>query len=500
MAAARAKLIAKGKAAARAFLIALGLLTVPAVASGQARITLLDISAAEASAEAPIDVARLAERNLVWFDGMDEPLLLLDGRSWLIRDNALHLWDQPFPNGFLRTTTSRLPDGTVLGGVSPNHLRFIKRPGEPEFIPLTAAQTHYWNDHLDGSDIVFGKEAPDGPLLVLDGDNFVPSPIPELGPTRQGEFLPWYSAALGGVITAWQADLWFYRIGDAEWTRIEDDARQSWARNWGLYQRGSDDRLSPDGRLLRVISENAIRLDTYRISDGRPVERLPALAGEWYHLDHSQEIFGWHGSQSRQWVTEDEEARIRSNPPRLAVIGLNDTDPTYFPGFSPRVLTDRDGRLSFLYDFSPMPGTDRMYFLHSEGVGFYHAGSVTRLPAQHAETVGDRPRFLTTRDDLYVTGSNGVFHLALDGTLTPVVTGQEQTAGALHWDLDCPGTSVGFFAWDTRIVLLESGGKATELFHSTTPLSPIGLLGDGRSILFRDQDQQLLKVLELDCP
>lgn len=167
------------------------------------------ISAAQARSEVvvrDIDVAgvpgleapgaawdRVPSQSFRVFEGLDVPLIAVRGtdQSWYLDGDRLLEWTQAFPTANALAETVRLRDGTVIGGPSPNHLRYIQRPGEAGFAPLEEADDFYWSDHVEGADIVFGKVSRMGPLMVLEDRRFVPSSVPEKGQTGQGEFLPW---------------------------------------------------------------------------------------------------------------------------------------------------------------------------------------------------------------------------------------------------------------------------------------------------------------------
>lgn len=188
------------------------------------------------------DLANLHESGFYVFEGVDGGLLWVGGQSWHLSNDALLPWTMDFPKALGSHEVFSMGDGRILGGTSGNHLRYILDPQSNVFKDFQAAQGVYWTDYLEGADIVFARRERSGPLLQLDGNTFVPSQIPEHGQTREGEFLPWYSSALGGYFTAWAADLWFFRPGDEHWQEIEEvvvgDIPPSRAPTWGFFCTG----------------------------------------------------------------------------------------------------------------------------------------------------------------------------------------------------------------------------------------------------------------------
>jgi hypothetical protein len=255
---------------------------VASVAQGDVTIRDVDVSAIADLHKPGQTMERISKQNYHVSEGLDVPLLNIRGtkESWLLKDARLEEWTSPFPIASLRASTVELADGAVIGGPSGNLLHFIKPKGEDAFRPIPRADELYWTDHVEGSGVVFAKRSKDGPLLVLEGEHLIPSPIPEKGRTKLGEFLPWYSEALGGYFTAWRADIWYHRLSDPGWQLVKEDNTRSRAPSWGFFQRGSHDVLSPDGSLLNVISKNRLGLTRYKVSNGYPTDELRSLAGQ----------------------------------------------------------------------------------------------------------------------------------------------------------------------------------------------------------------------------
>lgn len=433
------------------------------------------------------------------FDGLDVPLIYIKGtkKSWFLENAQLLQWTHEFPQASGLNETVGLPDGTVIGGPSANHLRFIKSPEQNYFEPLPSAAELFWTDHIEGSDLVFAKKSKDGALLVFDDEKFFPSPVPEKGHTQQGEFLPWYSSALDGYFTAWASDIWFYRIDDPGWRAIKENETHSWAPSWGLYQRGSQDILSPDGSLLKVISENRTSLTQYRVSDGYPIEMLPSLGGQWHRVGDSGEIVGWHRNLFDVQNSEETEERT----PKLVRIPPNSDVPQTFPDLRPLILVHDEKSISYQFRFAKMNGTNRLYFLHKNGFAYFSGGEVSLLPSEWLDTVGELPHFFSTKNALYVAANNGLFLLGQDDTLMKVLIPQIKSGFGLNskvFDLGCDGHSVGFFGRNTGIYSLGPNRKATLVFQSSSPIRVYGVMPDKRSILFAEREGSL-KLLSAHC-
>ena len=446
---------------------------------------------------------RISVRNYYVFEGLDVPLISIRGmqKSWFLKDARLEEWTFPFPKTNLLYETIELPGGAVIGGPSGNHLRFIKPIGKDAFEPIPEAAGLYWNDHVEGSGVVFAKRSKDGPLLVLDGETFLPSPIPEKGYTQNGEFLPWYSEALDGYFTASAADIWFYRLDDPSWQLVKEDKPRSWAPSWGFYQRGSQDFLSPDDSLLKVISKNGNALTQYKVSDGYPNEKLRSLGGQWYQIGDSGEIVGWLGSWHRNLILAEDSEEVEARTPKFVRIPPNSNLPKALPNLRPLILLYDENSISYQYRFANMPGTDRLYFLHEDGFAYYSDGAVTVLPVEWLDTVGKLPHFFATNKALYVVARNGLYLLSQDDTLIEVLAPQEEVGFGLNdkvFDLGCDGQSIGFFGWKTGIYLLDPIGEADLIMQSQSPIRVYGTTADGRSILFSEKEGRL-KLLSAEC-
>ena len=446
---------------------------------------------------------RISTQSFYVFTGLEVPLVSISGTNtnWFIEDAQLREWTFEFPQPNALHETVRLSDGTVVGGPTPNHLRFIKPEGQNVFEPIPEAADLYWSDSVEGSDVIFAKMSMDGALLTFDGEAFVPSPIPEIGQTRQGEFLPWYSKALDGYFTAWAGDIWFHRTGDPDWHQVQENQARSWAPSWGFYERGSQEILSPDGTLLKVISENQQTLGQYRISEGAPTEMLPSLLGQWHQVSGSSEIVGWRGSWQRNLLDTDDHERVAERTPQFVRIRPNSDVPEIYPDLRPLILSYDENSISYQYRFAAMPETDRLYFLHENGFAYYSNGVVKFLPTEWLDTVGNLPRFFATQHRLYVAASNGLYLLGEDDTLNQVLEPQTQSGFGVNdevFDLGCDGYGVGFFGWQTGIYSLDPTGMVTLVAQSPSPIRVYGLMPDGRSILFSEQDGRL-KLLSAEC-
>ncbi|MBT8152997.1 hypothetical protein KMP13_03650 [Epibacterium ulvae] len=446
---------------------------------------------------------RISGLDVHVFDGLNVPLIYIHGtkKSWFLENARLREWTNEFPQASSLNETVRLPDGSVIGGPSANHLRFFKRDDQASFERLPAADDLYWTDHVEGSNIIFAKKSSDGALLVFDGEGFVPSPVPEKGHTRQGEFLPWYSTALGGYFTAYAADIWFYRTSDPSWRPVKESETHSWAPSWGLYERGSRDTLSPDGSLLKVISENRIGLTQYRVSDGNPIEILPLLRGQWHQVGDSGEIVGWLGAWHRILLAAQDHEESEAHTPKFTSIPPNSDVPQTFPDLRPLILIHDENSISYQYRFATMPGTDRLYFLHGNGFAYYSGGEVSPLPAEWLDTVGKLPHFLTSETALYVIASNGLFRFGQDDTLTKVWTPQSKVGFGPNnyvFDLECEGNSIGFLGRKTGIYSLDPNGEATLIAQSHSAIQVYGVMPDKKSILFAESNGQL-KLLSAEC-
>lgn len=446
---------------------------------------------------------RIPKQGYHVFEGLDVPLLGVrgTGKSWVLNDAALEEWTSPFPIASLLASTVELADGAVIGGPSGNHLHFIKPKGEDAFRPIPGAAELYWTDHVEGSGVVFAKRSKDGPLLMLDEETLVPSPIPEQGHTKRGEFLPWYSEALGGYFTAWIADIWFYRLGDPDWQLVREDRPRSWAPSWGLFQRGSQDVLSPDGSLLKVISENRLELTQYKVSDGYPTDRLRSLVGQWHQVGDSGEIVGWLGPRHRNLLFAKDHEEVEARTPKFVRIPPNSDLPEVLPDLRPHVLIYDENSISYQYRFASMPGTDRLYFLHEDGFAYYSDGAVTVLPADWLDTIGEFPHFFATSQALYVIAKNGLYLLGQDDMLTEVVVPQAKAGFGSNdtlIELGCDGQSIGFLGWKTGIYSLDPTGEAYLIMQSQSPIRVFGVTPDGTSILFSEKEG-LLKLLSVEC-
>ncbi|WP_299602618.1 hypothetical protein [uncultured Tateyamaria sp.] len=446
---------------------------------------------------------RISGQGFHIFEGLDVPLINIRGtkKSWFLEDARLREWTPDFPRANLLSETVGLPDGTVIGGPSANHLRFIKPQGGDAFALIPDAVDLYWSDHLEGADIVFAKRSKEGALLVFDGESFVSSPIPEKGQTRQGEFLPWYSTALDGYFTASATDIWFYRTGDPEWHRLNEIETRSWDPDWGLFQRGSQDILSPDGTLLKVISENQLGLTQYRVSDGYPTAMLPSLAGQWNEVGNSGEVVGWLGFRHRHLLYAENHEEVEERTPKFVRVPPNSDVPQTFPDLRPLLLIYDENSISYQYRFAAMPGTDRLYFLHENGFAYYSDGQVSLLPAEWLGIVGNLPHFLATNHALYVAATNGLFLLGRDDTLTEVLAPRTKAGFGSNdkvFDLGCGGLSIGFFGWKTGIYSLNPTGEAALIMQSHSAIEVYGALPDGKSILFSEKEGHL-KLLRAEC-
>ncbi len=446
---------------------------------------------------------QISEQSYFVFEGLNVPLINIKGtkKSWYLEDGRLEEWTSPFPRATLMIETVKLPDGSVIGGPTGNHLRFVKPQGESAFRQIPEAAELYWTDHVEGSGAVLAKRSKDGPLLVLQGDSFVPSPIPEKGQTQQGEFLPWYSVALGGYFTAWAADIWFYRAGDPDWRRVEENENRSWSPAWGLFERGSNESLSPDATLLKVISDNRILLTQYRLQDGYPVEKLHGFAGQWHQIGDSSEIVGWHGRWHRNILDEEDRRKVDALTPKFVRFSPNSDLPETIPDLFPLILSHGEKSIIYQYHFATMPETDRLYFLHSGGFAYYSDGVVTRLPAEWLDTVGKFPKFLTTEQALYIAAQNGLYLLRPDNKLTEVIASPDEAGFATHsklFDLVCAGQSIGFFGWKTGIYSLKPTGEVDLILQSEAPIRAYGTTPDGMSVLFSEKDGRL-NLLTAEC-
>ena len=371
-------------------------------------LTQIDTSAAE---EAGLGswIDRINSLRFYAFDGVDSALINLGGTSWHLTEGALAPWPETFPVAGTLSEVVTLPDGRLIGGFTSNHMRFAFDPTSDRFVPLPDAQDLYWTDHVDGSGIVFARRDRDGALLQLEGDMFVASEIPQLGETERGEFLPWYSATLDAFITAWDGGLWFYAPGDPDWQVIEEVQPSRWSPGWGLGQRGSDEWLSPDGRLLRVISENGLILSQYEVVGGRPHRQLPRQFGGWTRIPSTGEVVGWLGHWSQRRFETDPITYFDERVPRFAIIAPNATEPAFVNEIMPMVLTQDDRTRSYYFRAQTHPVTGAVIVLHSTGFAAYRDGELTRLPEDWLTRVGQHPSFLSTRTRFFIGGSEGVF-------------------------------------------------------------------------------------------
>lgn len=446
---------------------------------------------------------RIPNQSVYSFEGLDVPLISILGskKSWALNDAKLLKWPHAFPQATGLSETIRLPDGTVIGGLKANKFEFVKPQGNEFFELIPGADELYWSDYVEGSDMVFAKKSPDGKLLEFDGHEFVPSQFPEKGKTEIGEFLPWYSASLDGYFTAWNDAIWFYREGDPDWQQIEEIKPQSWAPNWGLFQRGSQEVLSPDGSLLKVISKNKSQLTQYRISDGRPKEMLPTMIGEWHPVGSSGDIVGWFGNPILHFGQPMNQKKIMNDRPQFVRLSPNSDTPVKLSRLWPNKGLLKNDTLFFTYSFATKPGSERIYFSHDQGFSYYEKGVVVSLPAEWEDIIGKRPKFLASHHDLYVTTLKGLYHVGQDDALELVLRWNLNRSS--HWldevfNLDCGGLSVGFFQADRSIYSLEPNGNLSHIDGSSYPFRPYGIMPDGKSILYSELAGNL-KLLSAKC-
>lgn len=282
-------------------------------------------------------------------------------------------------------------------------------------------------------------------------------------------------------------------MGDPEWRRVDAAEVRSWSPGWGLYQRGSEDFLSPDGAILKVIARNEGVLDQYDVSGGVPVRKRALFAGYWTRVADTAEVFGWLGGQDQLLATGP--ARM----PELARFAPNSGTPEVLEGFRPRVLSENGRRRTFQYEFGRMPGTDRIYFLHETGFAYYVDGAVTRLPDAWLETVGDLPRFRVLRDALYIAARKGLFLVGRDGTLTQVLAARDEVGFSLDaevFDLGCEAIAV--LGRNAGIYRFSADGAVERVHDAGGPVRVLGQVpGDG-PVLFAEKNGRL-KLVEADC-
>ena len=484
------------------FIAMTSLLGFGVAAQAEATIKTIDVSEIEGLEQAGEAYKRLSTQDFYSFKGIDHPIVFVNKANgrWYWHEDKLKKWDQNFPLVSFLTASIELSDGTLLSGKTPNHLRYIKRPTNTQFEQLPALQDLYWTNHIAGSDIVLAKRTRNGPLLVLKNEQLLAAPFPELGKTRKGEFLPWYSRKLDGLITSYLGKLWFLKIGTQDWRKIVENPKKpgtgSRAPNWGVYQKNAKEVLSVTRDRLYVIKKNGTILDRYIVEDGYPMQKLRSFHGGWHILDGSDDIFGWNGKWDNRIFEDNEISEILSNRPELARLSSTSQAPQVFEGYEPKILLQNENKISYQYEFETMPGTNRMYFLHSEGFAFYADGQVTALPKHWLSIVGDVPKFLKSHNALYVASDNGIFHITKDGRLVQLLKAKKPHL-SLHakiFTTSCETKSIGFFGWRAGIYTMHSDGSAKLIYQSPSPVKIYGTSSAGDAVLFAEKEGQLKSV------
>lgn len=250
------------------------------------------------------------------FEGIETPLMAIreTGGSYYIDGTTLTQWERPFPYAGVLAFSVRLKNGSVLGGKSRAHLHYIKRPGSDEFVPLADAKDIYWTSYVEGSDTVFGRFSKDGPLMILQDEVFRFSPFPGKGVNKHGEFLPWYSTTIKGYFKTTVFGVWFLADGEQDWQEIDPSEPRSLKPGLGLNTRGSTEHPSPNGALLKVISESRTTLNGFYLADGRPKIWLPNYVGTWHPVAPNGSIFGWLGSWHRIFVPVKIGPKLKMTP------------------------------------------------------------------------------------------------------------------------------------------------------------------------------------------
>lgn len=443
----------------------------------------------------------LSPLDFYLFDGLNVPLINIGGKSWYIRDGQLLEWNEPFPTAHPLAETVTLHDGSVLGGPTSNHMRYVLNPVRGAFEEFPEAQGFYWTDYEEGSDMIFARSSKTGPLLIFEDGAFVPSPIPQQGQTRHGEFLPWYSTALGGYFTSWITDFWFYRPGDLHWQKVDEIETRSWTASWGLFQRGSEDFLSPDGSLLRVISENRLTLNQYEMSGLTPSLLLSPITGQWYRLDSTDEIVGWLGSADQWIVPPDSQNEEESPVPQFVRFAPNSAHPNVIEGIIPRVSNTYANRLYYHYEFAKHPRSGALYFVHNRGFSYYSDGVVTNLPESWMDLVGSVPKLFSSQYALYIGGENGIFHIENDNSLNQIWSPKSDYWSALEievFDLDCEDLSLGFFGRSDSVYSFHPDGFIELVYQSQNSLRPLGVLPTGQSLVLHEGGEES-SLIELGC-
>jgi hypothetical protein len=460
----------------------------------------IDTSAVEGLNNPAQAFERIPQSSIASHNGIEFPLVGIRGTSdlWYLDEYKLRKWSKDFPRSLAGASVIELSSGTSLGAELSTGLGYIKRPTDDHFKTFAAAQGLYWYSHLEGTDIVFGKFSKDGPLMVLQDETFVLAPFPEQGHTRLGEFLPWYSQELHGLFTVWRNDLWFLRDGETEWRRVEGKLYRT-APSWGFYQRESQEFLSPNAALLKVISKNSLRLGLYEVENGYPTHMGDSFYGMWRSIETTEDIVGWRGIWSKRYFSAAEK-NTRATVPQLVKFSPNAKTPKIIEGYQPLILLQNEKSISYQYEFETMPGTDRLYFLHSDGFGYFSEGEVIRLPESWLETVGKLPKFFKSHSSLYVGAKNGLFQITDDDQIKRVLRPDAAgfSLGTEIHTMSCNNTSLGFVGFKTGVYIMRPDGEAERVYQATSPIRVLYVSPERNEVLFSERDG-LLKQISVLC-
>lgn len=421
-------------------------------------------------------------------DGIEGLVFGIRGRPHAYRfaDKEISPMENEFPESTPLSESRTLQNGDIVGNGFQSRTLYIKRVGDADFSSIAGTKGYYWSSFEAGSRSLFVKLTRDGPLLELQNGQLMHSELPYVEGYSPHEFLPWYSRELDGFLIAALSDLWFIKKGEIRWSQINEGVESSYSEEWGFYQQGSREVLSPDGRSLKVISENSHTVAVYSVEAGRPVSLLQVFPGKWLLIPDTGEIVGWSGLQHNYYIEGQSDEEILLHQPRFAVVAPNGTKPELISDLEPTGYFKRAKSVAsafYSWEMAYLQSASAILFEHKGGFSTYRNGSISSQPeiSRAVSSVGAKIVYLA--GSIFISNDNAVVSIGSDLTIERILSPgpSEDFVNPSFYELDDQSV---IFSTTTGEIYMSERGAQFELVVKSNPGPHIVMAAHGDPAAF----------------